>query len=30
VIWVSNISFLLPLWLVRMAYLRGKIVTFVR
>jgi hypothetical protein len=26
VIWVSNISFLLPMWLVRMVWLRGKIV----
>jgi hypothetical protein len=25
VIWVSNISFLLPMWLVRMVWLRGKI-----
>jgi hypothetical protein len=24
VIWVSNISFLLPMWLVRMVWLRGK------
>jgi hypothetical protein len=30
VIWVSNISFLLPMWLVRMVKLRGKIVPFVR
>jgi hypothetical protein len=30
VIWVSNISFLLPTWLVRMVWLRGKIVPFVR
>jgi hypothetical protein len=30
VIWVSNISFLLPMWLVRMVWLRGKIVPFVR
>jgi hypothetical protein len=29
-IWVSNISFLLPMWLVRMLWLRGKIVPFVR
>jgi transposase InsO family protein len=27
---VSNISFLLPMWLVRMVWLRGKIVPFVR
>jgi hypothetical protein len=30
VIWVSNISFFLPMWLVRMVWLRGKIVPFVR
>jgi hypothetical protein len=30
VIWVSNISFLLLMWLVRMVKLRGKIVPFVR
>jgi hypothetical protein len=30
VIWVSNISFLIPMWLVRMVWLRGKIVPFVR
>jgi hypothetical protein len=30
VIWVLNISFLLPMWLVRMVWLRGKIVPFVR
>jgi hypothetical protein len=30
VIWVSNISFLLPMGLVRMVWLRGKIVPFVR
>jgi hypothetical protein len=30
VIWVSNISFLLPMWLVRMVWLRGKIIPFVR
>jgi hypothetical protein len=30
VIWVSNISFLLPMWLVRMVWLRGKTVPFVR
>jgi hypothetical protein len=30
VIWVSNINFLLPMWLVRMVWLRGKIVPFVR
>jgi hypothetical protein len=30
VIWVSNISFLLLMWLVRMVWLRGKIVPFVR
>jgi hypothetical protein len=30
VILVSNISFLLPVWLVRMVWLRGKIVPFVR
>jgi hypothetical protein len=29
-IWVSNISFVLPMWLVRMVWLRGKIVPFVR
>jgi hypothetical protein len=29
-IWVSNISFLLPMWLVRMVQLRGKIIPFVR
>jgi hypothetical protein len=30
VIWVSNINFFLPMWLVRMVLLRGKIVPFVR
>jgi hypothetical protein len=30
VIWVSNISFLLPMWLVSMVWLREKIVPFVR
>jgi hypothetical protein len=30
VIWVSNINFLLPMWLVKMVWLRGKIVPFVR
>jgi hypothetical protein len=30
VIWVSNISFLLPMWLVRMVWMRGKIIPFVR
>jgi hypothetical protein len=30
VIWVSNISFLLPMWLVRMVWWRRKIVPFVR
>jgi hypothetical protein len=30
VIWASNISFLLTMWLVRMVWLRGKIVPFVR
>jgi hypothetical protein len=30
VIWVSNISFLLPMWLVRLVWLRGRIVPFVR
>jgi hypothetical protein len=30
VIWVSNISFLLPMWLVRMVWLRVRIVPFVR
>jgi hypothetical protein len=30
VIWVSNISFLLPMSLVRMVWLRGKTVPFVR
>jgi hypothetical protein len=30
VIWVLNISFLLLMWLVRMVWLRGKIVPFVR
>jgi hypothetical protein len=30
VIWVSNINFLLPMWLVRKVWLRGKIVPFVR
>jgi hypothetical protein len=30
VIWISNISFLLPMWLVIMEWLRGKIVPFVR
>jgi hypothetical protein len=30
VIWISNISFLLPMWLVRMVWLRGRIVPFVR
>jgi hypothetical protein len=30
VIWVSNINFLLPMWLVIMVWLRGKIVLFVR
>jgi hypothetical protein len=29
-IWVSNINFLLPMWPVRMVWLRGKIVPFVR
>jgi hypothetical protein len=29
-IWVSNINFLLPMWLVRMVWLRGKTVPFVR
>jgi hypothetical protein len=29
-IWVSNISFRLPAWLVRMVWLRGKIIPFVR
>jgi hypothetical protein len=29
-IWVSNISFLLPMWLVIMVWLRGKIAPFVR
>jgi hypothetical protein len=29
-IWFSNISFLLPMWLVRMVWLRGKIIPFVR
>jgi hypothetical protein len=29
-IWVSNISFLLPMWLVRMVWLRERIVPFVR
>jgi hypothetical protein len=29
-IWVSKISFLLPTWLVRMVWFRGKIVPFVR
>jgi transposase InsO family protein len=28
--WVSNISFLLPMWLVRMVWLRGKFIPFVR
>jgi hypothetical protein len=28
--WVSNISFLLSMWLVKMVWLRGKIVPFVR
>jgi hypothetical protein len=30
VIWVSNISFLLPMWVVRMVWLRGKMVPFLR
>jgi hypothetical protein len=30
VIWVLNISFLLPMWLVRMVWLKGKIGPFVR
>jgi hypothetical protein len=30
VIWVSNINSLLPMWLVRMVYLRIKIVPFAR
>jgi hypothetical protein len=30
VIWVSNISFLLPIWLLRMVWSRGKFVPFVR
>jgi hypothetical protein len=30
VIWVSNISFALPMWPVRIVWLRGKIVPFVR
>jgi hypothetical protein len=30
VIWVSNISFFLPMWLVRMLWLRGKSIPFVR
>jgi hypothetical protein len=29
-IWVSDIRFLLPVWLVRMVWLRGKIIPFVR
>jgi hypothetical protein len=29
-IWVSNISFVLPIWLVRMLWLRGRIIPFVR
>jgi hypothetical protein len=29
-IWVSNINFLLPMWLVRMVWLRGTTVPFVR
>jgi hypothetical protein len=29
-IWVSNFSFLLSMWLVRKVWLRGKIVPFVR
>jgi hypothetical protein len=29
-IWVSNINSLLPMWLVRMVWLSGKIVPFVR
>jgi hypothetical protein len=29
-IWVSNISFVLPMWLVRMLWLRGRIIPFVR
>jgi hypothetical protein len=29
-IWVSNINFLLPMWLIRILWLRGKIVPFVR
>jgi hypothetical protein len=28
-IWVSNISFLLPMWLVKMVWLKGKIAPFV-
>jgi hypothetical protein len=28
--WVSNISFLLHMWLVKIVWLRGKIVPFVR
>jgi transposase InsO family protein len=28
--WVLTISFLVPVWLVRMVWLRGKIVPFVR
>jgi hypothetical protein len=30
VIWVSNINFLLYMWLVRMVWLKEKIVPFVR
>jgi hypothetical protein len=30
VIWVSNINSLLPMWPVRMVWLRGKIIPFVR
>jgi hypothetical protein len=30
VIWVSDISFLLPMWFIRMVWSRGKIVPFVR
>jgi hypothetical protein len=30
VIWVSNISFLLPMWPVRMVWLKGRIGPFVR
>jgi hypothetical protein len=29
-IWVWNINFFVPMWLVRMVWLRGKIVPFVR